>query len=259
MKERSLTWIVLGLTLLFLIGPFIVVFLAALSAGDSLAFPPQGLSLRWFIRIFQVESFRESFFLSGFIAIFATLASLVLGIPAAYAMNRYRLKGSETINLFITMPLIVPGIVVGLALLRYIVIPFGVGYALILFLAHTVLVLPYSVRVVSASLQNLRSDMEEAAVVLGCTRFQAFRLVVLPNLRAGVMAAFILGFVTSFNQVPVSLFLSGPGVRTLPIDMLAYIEDTFDPSVAALAALLAFLSIAVVFAAERFLGFSKYV
>jgi putative spermidine/putrescine transport system permease protein len=113
--------------------------------------------------------------------------------------------------------------------------------------------------VVSASLNNLRSDIEEAAVLLGSSRFGAFFRVVLPNIRGGILSAFILGFVTSFNQVPVSLFLSGPGVRTLPIDMLGYMEIVFDPSVAALSSLLAFLSIGIVFLAERFLGFSRYV
>jgi putative spermidine/putrescine transport system permease protein len=108
-------------------------------------------------------------------------------------------------------------------------------------------------------LNNLRSDMEEAAVLLGCSRIGAFVRVVLPNIQNGVLAAFILGFVTSFNQVPVSLFLSGPGVRTLPIDMLAYMEITYDPSVAALSALLALLSVAIIFMAEKFLGFSRYV
>jgi putative spermidine/putrescine transport system permease protein len=68
-----------------------------------------------------------------------------------------------------------------------------------------------------------------------------------------------LGFVTSFNQVPVSLFLSGPGLRTLPIDMIAYMEINYDPSVAALSALLAFMSISIIFAAERFIGLSRYV
>ena len=74
-----------------------------------------------------------------------------------------------------------------------------------------------------------------------------------------VLAALILGCVTSFNQVPVSLFLSGPGVRTLPIDMLAYMEITYDPSVAALSALLAIMSVGIIFLAEKFLGFSRYV
>ncbi|MFD0982753.1 ABC transporter permease [Tropicimonas aquimaris] len=259
MNSRLSTWIILGLTLTFLIGPFLIIIAAALSAGNNLAFPPQGLSLKWFIKVFEVESFRASFGVSMFLAIFGTLAALVLGVPAAYAMTRFKVPGAETVKLIVSSPIIVPGIIVGLALLQYFVIPLGVGIGLALFLAHTALILPYAVRVVSASMENLRVDMEEAALMLGCTRFGAFRRIVLPNIRGGVLAAFILGFVTSFNQVPVSLFLSGPGLRTLPIDMIAYMEINYDPSVAALSALLAFMSIGIVFAAERFIGLSRYV
>ncbi len=259
MIPARISWLIIGLTLLFLIGPFFIIVAAGLSAGESLAFPPDGLSLKWYLAVFQVESFQASFALSMFLAIFGTLAALVLGIPAAYALNRYDLPGAETIRTLVALPVIVPGIIVGLALLRYLVVPLGFTVTLALFLAHSALVLPYAVRVVSSSLSNFRADVEEAAVLLGCTRFSAFAKVVLPNIRGGVLAAFILGFVTSFNQVPVSLFLSGPGVRTLPIDMLAYMEITYDPSVAALSALLAFMSVAIVFAAEKFLGFSRYV
>lgn len=257
--SRAVTWAVLGVVLTFLIGPFLIIVAASLSAGESLAFPPQGLSLRWVVRVFEVQSFRESFAVSMLLAVFGTLAALLLGVPAAYGLVRYDVPGGETVRLVVSAPIIVPGIIVGLALLRYLVLPTGLGILPALFLAHTALVLPYAVRVVTASLQNLRGDIEEAAILLGCTRLGAFLRVVLPNIRGGVLAAFILGFVTSFNQVPVSLFLSGPGVRTLPIDMIAYMEMNYDPSVAALAALLAFLSIAIVFAAERFLGFSRYV
>ena len=258
MRNLSTT-IVLGLTLTFLIGPFIIIIFAGASAGEALAFPPDGLSLRWYLKVFTIESFRDSFLLSMFLAIFGTLAALLLGVPAAYALNRYDLPGAEAIRTIVAAPIIVPGIIVGLALLRYLVVPLDFTVTMALFMAHTALVLPYAVRVVSSSLNNLRSDMEEAAVLLGCTRLQAFTKVVLPNIRGGVLAAFILGFVTSFNQVPVSLFLSGPGVKTLPIDMLAYMEITYDPSVAALSALLAFMSLAIVFVAERLLGFSRYV
>lgn len=197
--------------------------------------------------------------MSMFLAIGGTFTALILGIPASYAMSRYKLPFAETVRTIVSAPIIVPGIIVGLALLRYFVVPFGIGITLALFLAHTALILPYAVRVVSASLNNLRSDIEEAAVLLGSSRLGAFFRVVLPNIRGGILSAFILGFVTSFNQVPVSLFLSGPGVRTLPIDMLGYMEIVFDPSVAALSSLLAFLSIGIVFMAERFLGFSRYV
>ncbi|KAA8609662.1 spermidine/putrescine ABC transporter ATP-binding protein [Salipiger aestuarii] len=256
---RLPSWVILGITLTFLIGPFLIIIAASLSAGNALAFPPDGLSLKWYAKVFTIDSFRESFGVSMFLAIGGTAAALALGIPASYALTRYDVPGAEAVRLIVSSPIIVPGIIVGLALLRYLVLPTGLGMLAALFLAHTALVLPYAVRVVSASMQNLRADMEEAALILGCTRIQAVAKVVLPNIRGGILAAFILGFVTSFNQVPVSLFLSGPGIRTLPIDMIAYMEINYDPSVAALAALLAFLSIGIILMAERFLGFSKYV
>ena len=259
MTPRVFTPLVLFLVIAFLIGPFFIIVAASLSGGETLAFPPQGFSLKWVAKVFTVESFQESFAISMLLAIGGTAAALVLGVPASYALSRYKLPFGETIRTIVSLPIIVPGIIVGLALLRYIVVPFGLNITLTLFLAHTALVLPYAVRVVSASLNNLRSDIEEAAVLLGSSRAGAFFRVVMPNIRSGILAAFILGFVTSFNQVPVSLFLSGPGVRTLPIDMLSYMEITYDPSVAALSALLAFMSIGIVFLAERFLGFSRYV
>lgn len=252
-------WTVIGLVLVFLIGPFLVIIGAALSAGPVMAFPPEGLSLQWFAKVFSIDSFRSSFAISILLGLGSPLAALILGVPAAYAMARYPVPGAEVVRLLVSAPIIVPGIIVGLALLRYLVIPTGVGILAALFLAHTALVLPYAVRVVSASLDNLRRDIEETAVILGCSRLGAFFRVVLPNIRGGILAAFILGFVTSFNEVPVALFLSGPGVTTLPIDMIGYMEVTYDPSVAALAALLAALSIVIVFAAERFLGLSRYV
>jgi putative spermidine/putrescine transport system permease protein len=258
--SARLSWtLVLSLVVLFLIGPFLVIIAASFSAGETLAFPPQGFSFRWIVKVFTVESFRESFVTSMILAIGGTLVALLLGVPASYAMSRYRMPFAETVRTVVSAPVIVPGIIVGLALLRYFVVPIGMPITLALFLAHTALVLPYAVRVVSASLANLRSDIEEAAVLLGSSRLGAFFRVVLPNIRGGILAAFILGFVTSFNQVPVSLFLSGPGVRTLPIDMLGYMEIVFDPSIAALSSLLAFLSMGIVLVAERFLGFSRYV
>ncbi len=259
MTQRLFAPITLLLVLIFLIGPFLIIVAASFSAGDTLAFPPQGFSFKWILKVFTVESFRDSFVTSMFLAIGGTFAALLLGIPASYAMSRYQLPFSETVRTIVSAPIIVPGIIVGLALLRYFVVPIGLSITLALFLAHTALILPYAVRVVSASLNNLRSDIEEAAVLLGSSRLGAFFRVVLPNIRGGILSAFILGFVTSFNQVPVSLFLSGPGVRTLPIDMLGYMEIVFDPSIAALSSLLAFLSIGIVFLAERFLGFSRYV
>ena len=259
MKARLWGALWLGLILIFLIGPFAVIAAASLSAGETLAFPPQGLSARWIEKVFEIESFRASFALSLFLAVGATLIALALGVPAAYALSRYKVPFAEPLRQIVASPILVPGIVVGLALLRYLVAPLSFPLVLALLLAHIALILPYALRVVSASLANLKSEIEEAAVLLGASRLGAFFKVVAPNIRDGVLAASVLGFVTSFNQVPVSLFLAGPGVQTLPIDMLGYLEITYDPSVAALSTLLALLSVAIVLGAERFLGLTRYV
>ncbi len=252
-------WAVLTGILVFLLGPFLLIAAAGLSAGDTLAFPPQGLSLRWIVAVFGMDNFRASFILSMQLAVGSTVLALLVGVPAAYGLSRYQVPGREIIRTIVFTPVIVPGIIVGLALLRHAVIPLGLSVTWALILAHTVLVVPYAVRVVTASLENLRPDVEEAAVMLGASRISTFFRVVMPNIMNGILAAFILGFITSFNQVPVSLFLTGPGITTLPIDMLSSMEYVYDPSIAALSALMALMSMVIVLLAERLLGLSRYV
>ena len=249
----------LALVLTFLLGPFLVVFLSAFSSGETLAFPPPGFSLRWIGQVFTVAAFQSSFATSLVVAVSATLLSLLLGIPVAYALARYRVPGAELIRTLVTTPLIIPGIVVGLGLLRYFIIVLNVPVYTGLIVGHTALLVPYAVRVVGASLTNLRVDIEDAAHTLGASRLRVFGLVVLPNIRGAVISAAILAFITSFNQVPVSLFLTGPGVSTLPIQMLSYMEYTFDPSIAALSTVLVAFTLLIVLGAERLLGISKYV
>lgn len=256
---RILGQFILFAVLIFLIGPFILICFAGLSGGETLSFPPDGLSLRWVARVFEIESFRNTFQISILLGVGATLLALLIGVPAAYGLERYNPPGANIIRNVLSAPIIVPGIIVGLSLLRHLVIPMGIGILPALFIGHTALLIPYAVRIVSGSLVNLRVDFEEAAVLLGASRVQAFFKVVLPNIRNGIMAAFIIGFITSFNQVPVSLFLSGPGVSTLPIDMMAYMEFNYDPSIAALSGLLAFMSLVIVLLAEKILGLSRYV
>jgi putative spermidine/putrescine transport system permease protein len=250
---------VLAISLLFLIGPFAVIVAAAFHGGDTLTFPPRDLSFRWIVAVVENDDFRSSFALSIGLALTATAAALALGIPAAYALVRFRPRGADTVRGLLSSPVVVSGLVVGLALLHYVVVPLDLPVTVALFVAHTAILLPYAVRVVSASLVNLRVDIEEAAVLLGASRLRAFRLVVIPNIRAGILAAFVLGFITSFNEVPASLFLTGPGTHTLPVEMMLSMELIYDPSIAALSTLLTVGTLAMVFAAERLLGLSRYV
>ena len=98
MTSRLSTWLILGVTLTFLIGPFLIIIAAALSAGNNLAFPPQGLSLKWFVKVFEIDSFRASFGVSIFLAVFGTLTALALGVPAAYALTRFKCRGRRQSN-----------------------------------------------------------------------------------------------------------------------------------------------------------------
>jgi putative spermidine/putrescine transport system permease protein len=249
----------LVLALLFLLGPFIVVFVAGFSGDETLAFPPKTWGWRWMAHVFTVESFQRSFVTSLSVGAGSTLAALALGVPVAYALARYQFPGREALRTVLTLPLIVPGIIVGLALLNHMVLLYNLPVLASLLVGHTALLVPYAVRVVSASLANLRADIDDAAVSLGATRWQAFIKVVLPNIRGGMAAAAVLAFITSFNQVPVSLFLTGPGISTLPIEMMAYMETSYDPSIAALSTLLVLFTLGLVALTEKLLGISKYM
>jgi putative spermidine/putrescine transport system permease protein len=249
----------LWLVFLFLLGPFAIVLVAGFSGGDTLAFPPPSYSLRWIAQVWHADEFRRAFWTSLEIGLIATVAALLLGVPVAYALSRTPPPGIGVIKQILTSPLIVPGMLVGLGLLRHFVLPINAPVLLGLVIGHIALLTPYAVRVVYASLTNLRVDIEDAAITLGASRLRTFFVIVLPNIRGAVVAAFMLAFVTSFNQVPVSLFLTGPGISTLPIEMLGHMETTFDPSIAALSTLLVLFTMAFVLVTEKVLGISKHM
>jgi putative spermidine/putrescine transport system permease protein len=259
MKQGGFSRAMLWLVMAFLLGPFLIVFLAGFSGGETLVFPPPSYSMRWIIEVLVTEEFQRAFSTSLEIGLLATVIALLLGVPVAYAMSRMPPPGMAVIKQILTSPLIIPAMLVGLGLLRHFVLLVDAPVFLGLLVGHVGLLTPYAVRVVYSSLVNLRVDIEEAAITLGASRAQTFFMVVLPNIRSAVIAAFFLAFVTSFNQVPVSLFLTGPGISTLPIEMLGHMENSFDPSIAALSTLLVLFTMAFVLLTEKVLGISKYM
>jgi putative spermidine/putrescine transport system permease protein len=243
-----------ALVYLFLMLPLVIVVGAALSDTTYLTFPPQGLSLRWFQNIFEISAFRRTIVTSLQIALLGTMIALLIGIPAAYALNRFRIELPKWLGTLFVLPILVPEIVFGFALLKSLTVGTGAPIFLALLIGHTLIVLPYVVRVISASLASFDFSIEEAAISLGSAPVKTFFTIVLPNVRAGVIAAFILAFITSLNDVSVSLFLTGPGISTLPIQILAHVEQFFDPTVASVSVLLMFLTVAVMAIVERTLG-----
>lgn len=243
-----------ALVFAFLVGPLVIIVGAALSDTSFLTFPPQGLTLHWFFNAFEISAFRRTMVTSFTLATFGTALSLLVGIPAAYALHRYRVELPAFLSTVFVLPILVPEIVLGFSLMKSVTTAMGWPIYATLLVGHALLVLPYCVRVVGASLAAFDFSVEEAAVSLGCPRWRAFFTVVLPNVRAGVIAAFILAFITSLNDVSLSLFLTGPGISTLPIQLLAHMEQFFDPTIAAVSVMLMLVTVAVMAALEWTLG-----
>ena len=255
--SRSIHPALIAMTVLvyiFLIGPLVIIFGASVSDTTFLAFPPQGLTLHWFENIWEISAFRRTIVTSLQVALVGTFIALLIGIPAAYALNRHRIHLPGWLSTLFVLPILMPEIVIGFSLLRSVNVELGVPVFASLLIGHTLLVLPYVIRVISAALASFDFSIEEAAVSLGSHPVKTFFTIVLPNVRSGVIAAFILAFITSINDVSVSLFLTGPGISTLPIQILAHVEQFFDPTVASVSVLLMMLTIIVMIIVERTLG-----
>ncbi|MEM9248827.1 MAG: ABC transporter permease [Pseudomonadota bacterium] len=258
MGARLSPWLIgfAVLVFLFLLGPLVIIVGASLSDTSFLTFPPRGITLEWYANIWQISAFRSTAATSLTLAVTATALALVAGIPAAYALARYGVVLPPFLSTVFILPILVPELVLGFSIMKSFTAGQGWPVTTTLIVGHALLVLPYCVRVVSASLASFDFSVEEAAVSLGCPRWRAVLTVVLPNVRAGVIAAFILAFITSINDVSVSLFLTGPGVSTLPIQLLAHMEQFFDPTIAAVSVVLMVLTVGVMAVVEWTLGLS---
>ena len=254
MKTHPLLLAFAAMTFAFLIGPLIIIIGTSLSETSFLTFPPQGLTLKWYENIFEISAFRRTMVTSFMLAVGGTALSMLIGIPAAYAMARYRVQLPAFLGNIYVLPILIPEIVLGFSLMKSVAVGADFPIMAALLVGHALLVLPYCVRVVGASLNAFDFSIEEAAVSLGCPRWKAFFTVVLPNVRAGIIAGFILAFITSLNDVSISIFLTGPGVSTLPIQLLAHMEQFFDPTIASVSVLLMFVTVAVMAIVERTLG-----
>lgn len=259
---RVRTWLLrawVSLVFAFLMLPAVVVALASLSRTSYLTVPPHGVTLRWFAAVLQDPEYLRAIGFSLVLAAVATLGSLVAGVAASYALIRHRVPGGALISALLNAPLIFPGVVVGVALLQFYALVRMNGTLVGLALAHMVITVPYVVRAVVASLQGIDAEIENAARVLGASRPAAFFTVTLPLARPGIAAGALFSFIVSFDNVPVSIFLLGPGQMTLPVKIFTAIEYGVDPSIAAISTMLILATGLGLAAAERWVGFHRFI
>lgn len=227
---------------LFLILPLIFLVPISLTESQFLEFPPRSLSLRWYAAFFEDPTWVRAALLSFRVGIGATIISLVAGTLASVALVRASFPGKGLLTAIFIAPLILPTVVLALAL--YIVF---LRYRLVdnvwaLTAAHSVVAIPYVVLLVSASLRRFDTTIERAARVLGAGPIKAFMLVTLPYLVPSMFAAGVLAFFASFDELIITLFVSG-GAQTLPVRIWNDLGLKLDPTVPAVAVMLTMLSI----------------
>jgi len=238
------------LVLLFLIAPIAVIFPLSFSSGELLTLPTPGWSWRWYDDFFTSGKWllatRNSFIVGIATAFFATL----LGTLCALGIFLGRFRGKAVLIALLAMPMVVPVIVAAVAV--YFAFTFvGLNNTLTgLIVAHTVLSVPYVLLTVLATLQTFDANLLKAAATLGAPPHIAFRRVVLPLIAPGVATGALFAFATSFDELVVAIFVSGPEQFTLPRQMYAGIREFLSPTIAAAAVLLVVCSIVFLIASE---------
>jgi putative spermidine/putrescine transport system permease protein len=239
--------------------PAAIVVMSSVSRTTFLTFPPQGFTLDWYQRAFASEAFMGSLALSTQLALVATIVTLAIGTPAAYAIDRHRFRGRDLFHAFVMSPMIVPLVVLAIGLLQ-LVTWLGLGQAFLrLLIGHVVITLPYVVRTMTASLSLFDRALEEAAMNLRAPPWQVVRRVTLPILLPGLLSAAVFCFVTSFGNITVSVFLARGSQVTLPVQIFTYVEHSYDPILAAVSTLVIVVTLVVIFLVERTVGLERLV
>ncbi|MCG5234706.1 ABC transporter permease [Xanthobacter oligotrophicus] len=246
-----------GAMFVFLLAPLLVIVPISFSGDAYMAFPPESWSVKWYGAIFANPAMMNAFWVSLALAVVVTLVSLAVGLPAAYALVRLKLPGAEILSNLFSAPLLLPTIVLGLAILL-VFAPLGLlGTFQGLVAAHLVVTLPYAVRVLSTALANLPLPVEEAASTLGARPLTVFFRVTLPMMRSGLVSTAALCFLVSFDEVVLSLFMTGPRLSTLPVAMYHHVEQQADPMAASISVLLVVLTLVVVVVVDRTVGLTR--
>ncbi len=235
-------WVVNGLVGLGAAIVFVPLLLTVyLSVFDEtlIVFPPKGYTLAWYPRI--LPQFGAALGTSATVAVVATALSLLIGVPAGIGLSRHRFRGREGVTTLLLAPLTIPGVAIGLGVFVLAVLieertewPLS-GSLWLMVAAHVLITLPWVVRLCLAALANHDRAAEEAAASLGARPLAVIWRVTLPAMRSGIVAGALFAFIVSFENLEMTLFLTAPGLTTLPISLLQYLQYHIDPLVAAVA------------------------
>jgi putative spermidine/putrescine transport system permease protein len=250
-------WTVTTLVVLTLLAPLVITLVVSVSASSVFNLPPPALSPRWYERMLRLRELWPAVRLSVTLALLSTAVSLGLGTLCAIAVTRATFPGKTTLVTFMVSPLMMPGLVIGVALLQ-LLRELGLRDAWVsLLIGHVVITLPYVTRTVLASLSLFDFTLIEAARTLGCSPPRALLQVMVPVLAPAFLTSGLFAFLASMDNYPISIFLVDARNKTLPILMLQYLEENPDPTIAAISSGLILLTIVVLLVADRLVGLRR--
>lgn len=234
--------LLLGLTCLliavWLVAPTLVVIPMSFADKKSLAFPPTGFSLQWYENFFTNPQWFGSLVTSAKVALMVAVVATVIGTMAAIGIERMKSRTGGLIRAVLITPMIVPGVVLAVGVYAVYLDTQLVGTWMGYVLAHTLLAIPFVVIAVGANLAVFDARLEVAAASLGASRLKTFFTITLPLILPGILSGALFAFVTSFDEVIVSLFITSPQLKTLPVQIFSSMTRDADPTVAAVGSLI---------------------
>lgn len=234
MKGWSLIRLYTIAVYLFMFLPVAVVVLLSFNSNQFGSFPMEGLSFRWFVKLWENEAIVRAFRVSLLLGSLTAAVSTVLGILAALALVRYRFPAKNAITTLLIAPILIPEVVLAVALLlflRWLAMPRSF---LLLLMGHVIFTLPFVLLVVQARLVSIKPEFEEAAKSLGASPIQTFFTITLPLLLPAVFAGMLFAFTISFDDITGTMFWKPGGVETVPTQIFAMLRNSISPEINAL-------------------------
>jgi len=255
--QKRAFWVWSAALYVFIMMPLVCVILASFNYESIQSVPPAQWSLRWYGEALRNPNFIRGAVTSLLVATVATIVATPIGVLGAFGLWKSKSRYKAALDAFFALPIIVPGLVTGISLLVVLTAADQATGNIKLICGHVLIVLPYVIRTTLASLTQFNPSHWEAAETLGATPPQILWKVVLPIIRPGIVAGMIFGFILSFDDVNISLFLVDSRTVTLPISIMSYLQFSFDPSVAAISTLLIGITFVSTLLLEQLFGLKR--
>lgn len=257
MHKSKLIVTVTIITFLFLLIPLIMIIVSSFGTDSIIKFPITGFTFDWYVKVFKSRTFMAGLKTSITLAFAASLIGIIIALPTSYALSKRKTKISKKLLSYFLSPNLIPGIVMGYVLFHALVLTLKLSIPVSLLVGHLLIVLPFSIRLLAASFDTMDDSIEEAALTLGCSPLMSFFKVVLPNLVSPLVVAMLMSFINSFNNLPVSMYLKGPGVTTLPLALMNHLEFNFDPTISAISVLLMIVTFGLMIFVDKTAGIAS--